>query len=157
MLIRWYWQSAVVARFVPVYNIKRLDMWFLIGRLISGILRVDLAIAPIIIGGRPAMKQPMAAMYDRYMALFSVLAESTRWKYTCHGMPPNISTSIRSMYCAMSIFSTVPSHLSFVSIMLSTAGFVRANGIHRIYHYYNKFTIWFNKLIYFRFLFPLTD
>ena len=41
-------------------------------------LLVDFAIAPIIIGGMPAIKQPIAAMYDKYMALFSVLAESTR-------------------------------------------------------------------------------
>ena len=38
---------------------------------------VDLAIAPIIIGGIPARKHPTAAIYERYIALFSVLADRT--------------------------------------------------------------------------------
>ncbi len=39
---------------------------------------VALAMTPIIIGGKPAQKQPRAAAYDKYIAAFSVLAERTR-------------------------------------------------------------------------------
>lgn len=53
---------------------------------------VTRATAPIIIGGMAIIKQPNAATYDSIFAFCTDLVESTRWKYTCHGTPPKISS-----------------------------------------------------------------
>jgi len=46
---------------------------------------------PITIEGIAAEKHPNAAMKERVLATLTSLAERTRWKYACHGIPPNIS------------------------------------------------------------------
>jgi hypothetical protein len=40
--------------------------------------------------GMAIRMQPKEAENDKYLACFDVLQASTRWKYTCQGMPPNI-------------------------------------------------------------------
>src|SRR5215213_435191 len=53
---------------------------------------------PTSAGGTAATMQPAAAISDRLRAVRSSRAASTRWKYTCHGIPPNTSSSALSLH-----------------------------------------------------------
>merc|ERR1719348_1717597 len=48
---------------------------------------VDVATDPISTAGIERTMQPAAATNERIWARPADLEESTRWKYTCHGMP----------------------------------------------------------------------
>ena len=50
----------------------------------------DLAAAPSNAAGIAATIQPNAPTNDNIWARLGDLEERTRWKYTCHGIPPQI-------------------------------------------------------------------
>ena len=72
------------------------------------------------IGGKAREMHPMGAVKDKILALLALFADKTRWKYTCHGIPPIINISILSVHNNASSFSIVPTHGGVESVKLPT-------------------------------------
>ena len=56
---------------------------------------VDFPTAPIRTAGMTITKQPKEPANESMRALVELLLDRTRWKYTCHGIPPNIYETTR--------------------------------------------------------------
>jgi hypothetical protein len=54
--------------------------------------------APISAGGMAIIMQPKPATKDSFWAPSEVREDSTRWKYTCQGIPPKTSRSMQSIH-----------------------------------------------------------
>lgn len=94
--------------------------------------------APIRTDGMAMIRQPSPPTNDRYLAVPTVFADRTLWKYTCHGSPPNMSRRKESMYTPTNTGSTSWIHtVEELTDMLSTKSFVKANGTQS--HWNEKF------------------
>lgn len=94
--------------------------------------------APIRTDGMAMIRQPSPPTNDRYLAVPTVLADRTLWKYTCQGSPPNMSRRKESMYTPTNTGSTSWIHMvEELTDMFSTKSFVKANGTHS--HWNEKF------------------
>ena len=74
-------------------------------------------------------RAPTPDQYDMILASFTERLESTRWKYTCHGMPPNIRSSAESAQIPASFAAMLPSHALVFSVMSPTASLAPTKGM----------------------------